>query len=287
MADSGATPISDLLRLPPGPVDLSAIDPHAKPGFVGNKKDGKKALPAMGEELFELQEKLFASGYTDGERRILLVLQGMDTSGKGGVLKHTTGLFDPNGLRIFSFKAPTKEELAHDFLWRVEREVPAPGKVGVFDRSHYEDVLVVRVHGLAEPEEIERRYAAINEFEERLTEGGTTIIKCMLHISAEKQRERLLARLDDPTKRWKFKPGDVDERRKWPEYQQAYEIALERCDTDAAPWYVVPSDRKWYRNWAIASLLLEKLRAMDLHWPEPDYDVAEQRARLENEAPPS
>ena len=148
MADSGETSISDLLRLPPGPVDLSAIDPHAKPGFAGTKKDGKKALPAMGEELFELQEKLFASGYTDGERRILLVLQGMDTSGKGGVLKHTTGLFDPNGLRIFSFKAPTKEELAQDFLWRVEKEVPAPGKVGVFDRSHYEDVLIVRVHEL-------------------------------------------------------------------------------------------------------------------------------------------
>ena len=238
----------------------------------------------MGEELFELQEKLFASGYTDGERRILLVLQGMDTSGKGGVLKHTTGLFDPNGLRIFSFKAPTKEELAQDFLWRVEKEVPAPGKVGVFDRSHYEDVLIVRVHELAKPEEIERRYDAINEFEKRLADGGTTIIKCMLHISADKQKERLLARLDDPTKQWKFKPGDVDERRKWPQYQQAYEIALERCNTDVAPWYVVPSDRKWYRNWAIGSLLLEKLRAMDLHWPDPDYDVAEQRARLENES---
>ncbi len=188
MADSGETSISDLLRLPPGPVDLSAIDPHAKPGFAGNKKDGKKALPAMGEELFELQEKLFASGYTDGERRILLVLQGMDTSGKGGVLKHTTGLFDPNGLRIFSFKAPTKEELAHDFLWRVEKEVPAPGKVGVFDRSHYEDVLIVRVHELAKPEEIERRYGAINEFEKRLADGGTTIVKCMLHISRGEQK---------------------------------------------------------------------------------------------------
>ncbi len=285
MADSGETPISDLLRLPTGPVDLTAIDPHAKPGFDGNKKAGKKALPAMGKELFELQAKLYASGYTDGERRILLVLQGMDTSGKGGVLKHTTGLFDPNGLRIFSFKAPTKEELAHDFLWRVEKEVPAAGKVGVFDRSHYEDVLIVRVHELADPDEIERRYDAINDFEQRLADSGTTIIKCMLHISADKQKERLLARLDNPAKQWKFKPEDVDERARWPQYRAAYELALERCSTEAAPWYVIPSDRKWYRNWAIGSLLLEKLRAMDLDWPDPDYDVAEQRGRLENEKP--
>jgi polyphosphate kinase 2 (PPK2 family) len=145
----------------------------------------------------------------------------------------------------------------------------------------------VRVHELATPEELERRYGAINEFEKRLADDGTTIIKCMLHISAAKQKERLLARLADPTKQWKFKPGDVDERRKWPRYQEAYELALERCNTDVAPWYVVPSDRKWYRNWAIGSLLLEALRAMELHWPDPDYDVAEQRARLENEPLPS
>jgi len=215
---------------------------------------------------------------------VLLVLQAMDSAGKGGIVRHVIGATDPQGVHLVAFKKPTPDELAHDFLWRVEREVPAPGKVGVFDRSHYEDVLIVRVHALAEPEEIERRYGAINEFEKRLADGGTTIIKCMLHISADKQKERLLARLDDPTKQWKFKPGDVDERRKWPQYQGAYEIALERCNTDAAPWYVVPSDRKWYRNWAIGSLLLEKLRAMDLHWPDPDYDVAEQRARLENES---
>jgi PPK2 family polyphosphate:nucleotide phosphotransferase len=277
--------VSDLLRLPSGKVDLTALDSHAKPGFSGNKHDGKEALPAMGEELFELQEKLFASGYTEGERRVLLVLQGMDTSGKGGVLKHTAGLFDPNGLRIFSFKAPTEEELAHDFLWRIEKEVPAPGKVGVFDRSHYEDVLIARVRQLATKQEIERRYDAINRFEADLAASGTTIIKCMLHISADTQKERLLARLDDPTKQWKFKPGDVDERALWPAYQEAYEIALERCSTDVAPWYVVPSDRKWYRNWAIGALLLEALRGMDLSWPAPDYDVAEQRARLVDEKP--
>jgi PPK2 family polyphosphate:nucleotide phosphotransferase len=285
MATISDTAISDLLRLPQGPVDLAALDPDAKPGFKGKKADGKKALPAMGKELFDLQERLFASGYVEGERRILLVLQGMDTSGKGGVLKHTTGLFDPNGLRIFSFKAPTKEELEHDFLWRVQKEVPAPGKVGVFDRSHYEDVLVAKVHQLATKQEIERRYDAINRWEKELVDDGTTVIKCMLHISSDTQKERLLARLDKPRKQWKYKPGDVDERRLWPEYQAAYEVALERCNTDAAPWYVVPSDRKWYRNWAIGWLLLEALRGMHLEWPTPDYDVAEQRARLENEPP--
>lgn len=273
--------ISALLRLPPGPVDLAAIDPAGQPGFDGDKTEGKEALPELGEELAELQEKLFADGYTGGSRRLLLVLQGMDTAGKGGVLDHTVGLLSPSGLVLKSFKKPTDEELAHDFLWRVERALPAAGQIGIFDRSHYEDVLVVKVHGLAGPEEIERRYGAINEFEQALVDSGTTIVKCMLHVSAEEQRERLLARLDDPTKQWKFKPGDIDERGHWDDYQAAYTTALERCHTDAAPWHVVPSDKKWYRNWAIAQLLLEALRGLDLDWPAPGYDVAEQRARLE------
>ena len=275
--------VRDLLRLPAGPVDLAGVDTHGKPGFEHGKAEGKAALPAMGAELFELQEKLFAQGYTDGNRKILLILQGMDTSGKGGVLKHTMGLFDPNGVRLKSFKKPTEEELSHDFLWRVESELPASGQIGIFDRSHYEDVLIARVHQLAEPAEIERRYEAINDFEQRLADDGTLIIKCMLHISAQTQKERLLARLDDPTKQWKFKPGDGDERQHWAEYQAAYALALTRCSIDAAPWYVIPSDRKWYRNWAIGSILLETLRELDLSWPEPDYDVAEQRARLEKE----
>jgi PPK2 family polyphosphate:nucleotide phosphotransferase len=274
------TSICDLLRLPPGPVDLSSLDPNAKPGFGGNKKQGKAALPSMGAELGDLQEQLFAEGYTGGRRSLLLVLQGMDTSGKGGVLKHTVAEFDPGGLHLKSFKAPTREELRHDFLWRVEKEAPPAGIIGIFDRSHYEDVLIGRVHELVPAEEIERRYDAINAFEQRLTDQGTTVVKCMLHISADEQRKRLLARLDEPTKRWKFKPGDVDERALWPAYQRAYELVLERCNTEAAPWYVVPSDRKWYRNWAIGMLLLETLRGMGLSWPEPDYDVEEQRARL-------
>lgn len=275
--------IRDLLRLPSGPVDLAAVDTHGTPGFAGDKADGKAALPAMADELFELQTKLFAQGYTDGNRKILLVLQGMDTSGKGGVLKHTVGIFDPNGVKLKSFKKPTEDELGHDFLWRVTKELPAAGQIGIFDRSHYEDVLVARVHELAAPEEIDRRYGAINDFEQGLFDDGTVIVKCMLHISAETQKERLLARLDDPAKQWKFKPGDVDERELWPAYQAAYAMALDRCRIDVAPWYVVPSDRKWYRNWAIGSILLETLRELDLDWPEPDYDVAQQRARLENE----
>jgi PPK2 family polyphosphate:nucleotide phosphotransferase len=274
--------ISELLRLASGPVDLRDIDTRATPGFDGGKKEGKAALPALGPELAELHEKLFAHGYTGSRQRVLLVLQGMDTSGKGGVQNHTVGLLDVTGLALKSFKKPTEEELKHDFLWRIEHALPGPGEIGIFDRSHYEDVLVVKVHELAPAEEIERRYTAINAFEQRLADTGTTIIKCMLHISADKQRERLLARLDDPTKQWKFKPEDVVERGHWEDYRAAYETALERCNIAAAPWFVIPSDRKWYRNWAIAQLLLETLRALDLDWPAPDYDVAAQRARLES-----
>jgi PPK2 family polyphosphate:nucleotide phosphotransferase len=212
---------------------------------------------------------------------VLLVLQGMDTSGKGGVIKRALGLLDANGLRVNSLKKPTEEELSHDFLWRIERALPDAGMVGVFDRSHYEDVLVGRVHELADEAEIERRYDAINSLERSLVDSGTVLVKCMLHVSEEEQAERLLARLDDTAKQWKFTPHDIDERERWGDYELAYEIALERCNTDAAPWYVVPSDRKWYRNWAVANLLLEALHGMRLEWPEPDYDVAEQRARLD------
>jgi PPK2 family polyphosphate:nucleotide phosphotransferase len=209
----------------------------------------------------------------------------MDTSGKGGTLRHTVGLVDPQGVKITSFKAPTEEEREHDFLWRVEKAAPAPGFIGVFDRSHYEDVLIARVHQLAPPEEIERRYGAINDFEQRLADQGTTIVKCMLHISAGEQKERLLARLDDPTKHWKFNPGDIDERARWAEYRAAYEVALERTNTEAAPWHVIPADKKWYRNLAIGDLLLDALRGLDLQWPAADFDVAEQRQRLLDEPP--
>jgi len=272
--------ISELLRVRPGSVDLTTYDPEGQPGFKGTKNDGVRALEELSPRLAEMQEQLFADGYTDGRRSVLLVIQGMDTSGKGGVLKHCVGVFDPGGVHIKSFKKPTKEELAHDFLWRVEKETPAHGYVGIFDRSHYEDVLVVRVHELADAAEIERRYDAINAFEQRLVDEGTTIVKCMLHISRDEQKQRLLDRLEDPTKQWKYKPGDVDERSLWDDYQRAYEIALERCSTDAAPWHVVPCNKKWYRTWAIATLLTDALESMGLDWPTPSYDVEAEKKRV-------
>jgi PPK2 family polyphosphate:nucleotide phosphotransferase len=271
---------TETLTLPRGPVDLGALDPHGKPGFSGKKSDGKAVLYALGDELSDLQERLFAEGRSGGTRNLLLVLQGMDTSGKGGILRHAVGLVDPQGVHITSFKAPTEDERRHDFLWRIERQLPGAGIIGVFDRSHYEDVLIARVRSLAPPEEIERRYDAINEFEERLVDGGTTIVKVMLHISPEEQKSRLLARLDDPTKLWKFNPGDIDERQHWDEYVEAYQVALERTNTEHAPWLVVPGDRKWFGKLAVAQILLETLQSMDPTWPPPDYDVAEQRARL-------
>jgi len=270
---------SDLLRLPSGPVELRDLPTNAQPGYDGDKRSGKKALAAIADELFELQERLFA-GKEDSRRSVLMILQGMDTSGKGGTLKHTVGLVDPQGVQITSFKAPTEEELSHDFLWRIRKGVPARGVIGVFDRSHYEDVLIVKVHGLVPPEEVERRYEAINDFEAAVAGAGATVVKCMLHISPEEQRQRLLDRLDDPTKHWKYNPHDVGERARWSEYRAAYEVALQRCNTAEAPWYVIPSDKKWYRNLAIGHLLLETLRRLDPQWPKADFDVAAERERL-------
>jgi PPK2 family polyphosphate:nucleotide phosphotransferase len=274
-------------RLPPGPVDLTSIPTDGADDFDGKRSAGEQTLADLGPDLADLQERLFAERTTGSVRSLLLVLQGMDTSGKGGILRHTVGLVDPQGVQITSFKAPTDEEREHDFLWRIRRELPDPGHIGVFDRSHYEDVLIARVHQLAPPEEIEGRYDAINEFEAELLTGGTYILKCMLHISADEQKKRLLARLDDPTKYWKFNPEDVDERSRWADYRTAYEIALERTNTEVAPWFVVPSDSKWARNLAVAELLHDALVRMAPSWPVPDFDVEEQRARLMDEAPVS
>ncbi len=282
-----STSYSQQLAVPQGPVDLAAYDPHGTPGFEGSKKDGQATLYALGDPLSDLQERLFAEGRAGGERRVLLVLQGMDTSGKGGILRHAVGLVDPQGVRITSFKAPTRAERRHDFLWRVEKALPGPGMIGVFDRSHYEDVLIARVRELADADEIERRYDAINDFERSLVESGTTVVKCMLHISPGEQKERLLARIDDPTKHWKYNPGDVDERQLWPAYQRAYEIALERTNTDHAPWLVVPGDRKWFGKLAVAQVLRETLERLDPQWPLADFDPATERARLQAAELPS
>lgn len=273
------------LQLRPGPVDLTAVRTDATPGFTGKKAAGEQALAALGQDLPALQERLFAEGRAGQSRSVLLVLQGMDTSGKGGVLRHTVSLVDPQGVSIASFKAPTEEERDRDFLWRIRKALPQPGYLGVFDRSHYEDVLIQRVRSIAPPEEIERRYDAINDFERELVDSGVTVLKCMLHISAAEQRQRLLARLDDPTKHWKFNPGDIDERSLWPAYREAYEIALERTHTEHAPWYVVPSDRKWFRNLAVGQLLHSTLTALDPQWPAADFDVDAEKGRLLAETP--
>jgi PPK2 family polyphosphate:nucleotide phosphotransferase len=269
---------AELLRAGAG-FRLAEVDPDATPGFAGDKKAGEKALAAGEPELDRLQELLFANTQHD-PRSVLLVLQAMDTAGKGGILRHVVGSVDPQGVHIHSFKAPTEEELAHDFLWRVERELPESGRIGFFDRSHYEDVLIGRVRQLADAAEIERRYGAIVEFEKRIAASGTVIVKCMLHISAEEQRERLAERLERPDKYWKFNPGDIAERALWPEYQQAYQLAIERTSTESAPWYVIPADHKWYARLAVAELLTAALRSLGQSWPPADFDVEEQQRLL-------
>lgn len=273
--------IQDRLRAPKGVVRVGDFDAAGTPGFKGDKSDAKTDQAELAGDLAELQEKLHAHGTTDGANQsLLLVLQGMDTSGKGGVIKHVIGQVDPQGVRITSFKKPTAEERAHDFLWRIERAVPSNGQIGIFDRSQYEDVLIQRVESMANPEEIERRYGAINEFEHNLAESGVRIVKCFLNVSREKQAERLLERLEDPHKHWKYNPGDVDARQKWDAYMEAYGIALTRCNEDSAPWYVIPSDTKWYRNWAITALLTEIMAEMDLGWPVADFDVEVEKKRV-------
>ena len=274
--------LRDVLRCPQAPVNLAAIDTGATPKAPGDKETTKDAAAQMGEQLSALQERLFARGRVnaDSARRVLVILQGMDTAGKGGVVRHTFGLLDPQGVQLAAFKAPTKEELSHDFLWRIRRELPDAGMIGVFDRSHYEDVLVARVDELVEPEVWRRRYDRINRFEAELAASGTVIVKFFLHISPKVQQERLVARLDDPEKHWKFDPSDIAARAKWGDYQQAYTDVLERCNPDIAPWYVIPADHKWYRNWAVAQILLETLRSMNITWPAVDFDVDEQRHKL-------
>ncbi|MFJ4026384.1 polyphosphate kinase 2 family protein [Paenarthrobacter sp. NPDC089989] len=268
---------AEVLRVGSG-FSLADVDPESTPGYAGNKMDGKALLGAQDARLAELQEQLFASGKFGSPKRLLLILQAMDTAGKGGAVSHVVGAMDPQGVHLTAFKAPTEEEKAHDFLWRIEKQVPAAGMVGVFDRSHYEDVLIHRVHGWADAKELERRYSAINDFEARLAEQGTTIVKVMLNISKDEQKRRLIARLDDPTKHWKYSRGDLTERAFWDDYMDAYSVAFEKTSTVVAPWHVVPANKKWYARIAVQELLLEALRGMSLDWPKAEFDVAAERA---------
>jgi PPK2 family polyphosphate:nucleotide phosphotransferase len=260
---------------------LADVDPASTPGFTGDKKDGAKALGTGVDELAGLQERLFAQARGGGDqRRVLLLLQGMDTSGKGGILRHVVGAVDPQGIRHAAFKAPTEEERAHDFLWRIRRQLPQAGEIGVFDRSHYEDVLIVRVHGLVPQQEWERRYDLINAFERENVAAGTAMVKVMLHISRDEQKERLGQRLSHPDKYWKYNPADVDERARWDAYADAYQAALTRCSTREAPWHVVPADRKWYARWAVQQLLVDAIGDLHPTWPPATFDVKVERARV-------
>jgi PPK2 family polyphosphate:nucleotide phosphotransferase len=259
---------------------LADLDRASTPGWDKGKQEAAERLAALGEEMSELQERLHAHGRTGGHRRVLLVLQGLDTAGKGGIARHVIGLVDPQGVTLRSFGRPTPEELAHHYLWRIRNALPDAGRIGVFDRSHYEDVLVVRVENLVPEATWQARYAEINEFEAEVAAGGTELIKCALMISHEEQGARLLERLDRPEKHWKYNPGDLPTRLRWDDYQEAYQAVFERTSTGTAPWYVIPADHKWYARLAIAELLTEALRSMDLTWPVVGFDVAAERVKL-------
>jgi PPK2 family polyphosphate:nucleotide phosphotransferase len=242
--------------------DFDPDDVHLAP----DKSEAKEQTTAMQERLGELQELVYAGH----QHKILVLLQGMDASGKDGAIRHVMGGFNPQGVRVVSFVKPEKKELDHDYLWRVHQHMPGNGEIAVFNRSHYEDVLVVRVHDLVPKSDWKKRYAQINDFERMLTENGTIVLKFFLHISKDEQRKRLEERIEDPTKRWKFQHGDLEERKLWSAYQRAYEDALSQCSTKWAPWYVVPANQKWYRNYVVGTILIDALERLKMTYPQPD-----------------
>jgi PPK2 family polyphosphate:nucleotide phosphotransferase len=259
---------------------VADIDPTATPGFTGSKDDAQAVQAERSARYAGLQEMLYASSRRGDTRSVLLVLQGMDTAGKGGMVKHVVGAANPQGIRYQSFGAPTAEERSHHYLWRIRRALPPAGHIGVFDRSHYEDVLIVRVHNLVPPEVWGGRYDEINAFENELVNGGMTLIKVAMFVSLAEQKRRLMQRLERPDKYWKYDPADVDERLLWPKYQEAYQAVLDTTSTPHAPWYVVPCDKKWYSRLAVTELLIEALKGLDLSWPPADFDVDAEKTRL-------
>jgi PPK2 family polyphosphate:nucleotide phosphotransferase len=256
----------ELWAVKPGSkVNIAALDPTDTGGIRGGRAAAAAVLKADQAALVEWQTRLWA----ESKRSLLLILQGTDASGKDGTVAHVFSGVNPQGTRVTAFKEPTAEEIAHDFLWRVHRAVPRAGEIGIFNRSHYEDVLVARVRRLVPKQVWKLRYDDITAFESLLSQGGTRIVKCCLLISKDEQKRRFEARLKDPQKRWKFRRGDLEDRALWKEYQAAYSEALERTSTRSAPWYVIPSDNKWYRNWAVSRLLIETLTDMDPKYPDP------------------
>lgn len=270
---------SEALRFRAGD-KVSEIDTNSSPGFSGKRDDAEKITTEREEKFAELQEMLYANGREGDHRSVLLVLQGMDTAGKGGIVTHVVAAGSPMGIDYHSFGKPTPEEREHHFLWRINKALPRAGHIGVFDRSHYEDVLVVRVHSLVPADELDGRYNEINTFEKELVEAGTTLVKVAMFVSLAEQKARLTERLQRPDKFWKYNPGDLDERAFWPDYQDAYQVMLERTSTDYAPWHVLPCDKKWYARMAVNELLIEALTAMDLSWPIADFDLEAERARV-------
>jgi len=260
----------DRYRVKPGKrVDLNRWDPEDTSALDGSEEEAEDRLVKLNRQLEDLQELLYA----EGKRRLLVVLQAMDTGGKDGTIRHVFEGVNPLGVKVASFKVPTQEELGHDFLWRVHKQTPAKGEITIFNRSHYEDVLVVRVHQLVPPDVWRGRYDRINDFEQLLAEEGTTILKFFLHISKEEQKKRLQARLDERDKRWKFNVGDLKERRLWSAYMEAYVDALSKTSTQWAPWYIVPANHKWYRNLVVCTVIVETLKRLKMRWPEPEVNL--------------
>jgi PPK2 family polyphosphate:nucleotide phosphotransferase len=261
--------VKQYLVKPGDQIKLSEWDPNDTGDFQGDKEEGRTETNNLNHRLEELQELLYA----EHQHKLLVVLQAMDTGGKDGAIRHVFEGVNPQGTRVANFKEPTAEELDHDFLWRVHKQVPAKGELVIFNRSQYEEVLIVRVHNLVPKNVWEKRYDQINAFEQMLAETGTTILKFYLHIDKEEQKKRLQARLDDPDKHWKFRRGDLDERKLWHEYMQAYEDVLNKTSTDVAPWYIVPANHKWYRDWVISSVLVETLEELNMKFPEPEENL--------------
>ncbi|MCV7060317.1 polyphosphate kinase 2 family protein [Mycolicibacterium vaccae] len=259
---------------------VAEIDADATPGFRGSKSDAPTLQAERNKRFAQLQEKLYANSRAGDTRSVLLVLQGMDTAGKGGIVKHVVGSGNPQGIQYRSFGKPTAEELSHHYLWRIRKALPTPGHVGVFDRSHYEDVLIVRVHNLVPQDVWEPRYDEINAFEQELIDSGTSLVKVAMFVSLDEQKKRLAERLDRPDKYWKYNPADIDERLKWPAYQEAYQTMLDRTSTAQAPWHIVPCNRKWYSRLAVTELLIESLKRLNMSWPPPDFDVEAEKKRL-------
>lgn len=261
----------DSLQVKPGhKIDLKHLDAASTPGFHGEKEAGLAAVQALTRELDTLQEQLYA----EHKHKVLVVLQAMDTGGKDGTIRHVFEGVNPQGVRVASFKVPTAVEADHDFLWRIHQQTPGKGELVIFNRSHYEDVLIVRVHALVLPQVWKAHYDQINEFEKTLSEEGTLILKFFLHISPDEQKRRLHDRLKDPTKQWKYNPADLQERALWEQYMQAYEDVLNKTSTEYAPWYAIPADHKWYRDWAVASIIVQALRDLKMEYPKPGYDLA-------------